>query len=133
MSAATAFAISAPEFRAAGTDLSERRRSGLSCGTVIDLAASPETIGIAWGADGAARIGALTAIATIASDARLAEAYPGITAAAQGLATPQIRHMADNGIRAISGNFRLSGVGSFGPFSNLSRSTICRKPPLLVP
>jgi xanthine dehydrogenase YagS FAD-binding subunit len=97
MSAATAFAISAPEFRAAGTDLSERRRSGLSCGTVIDLAASPETIGIAWGADGAARIGALTAIATIASDARLAEAYPGITAAAQGLATPQIRHMATLG------------------------------------
>ncbi|MGN1289825.1 MAG: FAD binding domain-containing protein [Bradyrhizobium sp.] len=97
MSAATAMAMSAPEFRAAGTDLSERRRSGLSCGEVIDLTASPDTIGIAWGADGAARIGALTAIAAIASDARLAQAYPGITAAAQGLATPQIRHMATLG------------------------------------
>ncbi|WP_338821986.1 FAD binding domain-containing protein [Bradyrhizobium septentrionale] len=97
MSAATAEAMFAPEFRAAGTDLSERRRSGLSCGTIIDLAASPDTIGIAWNADGSARIGALTAIATIASDGRLAQAYPGIAAAAQGLATPQIRHMATLG------------------------------------
>ncbi|QIG97554.1 FAD binding domain-containing protein [Bradyrhizobium sp. 6(2017)] len=97
MSAATAEAMFAPEFRAAGTDLSERRRSGLSCGTIIDLAASPDMIGIAWNADGSARIGALTAIATIASDGRLAQAYPGIAAAAQGLATPQIRHMATLG------------------------------------
>lgn len=97
MSAATALAMSAPEFRAAGTDLSERRRSGLSCGEVIDLTASPDTIGVAWNADGSARIGALTAIAAIASDPRLAQAYPGITAAAQGLATPQIRHMATLG------------------------------------
>jgi xanthine dehydrogenase YagS FAD-binding subunit len=97
MSAATADAMFAPEFRAAGTDLSERRRSGLSCGSIIDLAASPDTIGIAWNANGSARIGALTAIATIASDGRLAQAYPGIAAAAQGLATPQIRHMATLG------------------------------------
>ncbi|MTV16364.1 MULTISPECIES: FAD binding domain-containing protein [Bradyrhizobium] len=97
MSVATADVISAPEFRAAGTDLSERRRSGLSCGAIIDLAASLDTIGIAWNADGSARIGALTTIAAIASDPRLAGAYPGIAAAAQGLATPQIRHMATLG------------------------------------
>ncbi|AUC99177.1 molybdopterin dehydrogenase [Bradyrhizobium sp. SK17] len=97
MSAATAFAMSAPEFRAAGTDLSERRRSGLSCGSIIDLTASPDTIGITWDGNGSARIGALTAIAAIASDPRLAQAYPGISAAAQGLATPQIRHMATLG------------------------------------
>ncbi|MBR1163571.1 FAD binding domain-containing protein [Bradyrhizobium elkanii] len=97
MSVAIADVISAPEFRAAGTDLSERRRSGLSCGAIIDLAASPDTIGVAWNADGSARIGALTTIAAIASDPRLAEAYPGIAAAAQGLATPQIRHMATLG------------------------------------
>ncbi|MCC8950107.1 MULTISPECIES: FAD binding domain-containing protein [Bradyrhizobium] len=97
MSVATADVISAPEFRAAGTDLSERRRSGLSCGSIIDLAASPDTIGVAWNADGSARIGALTTIAAIASDPRLAEAYPGIAVAAQGLATPQIRHMATLG------------------------------------
>ncbi|MBK5651494.1 MAG: FAD binding domain-containing protein [Rhizobium sp.] len=97
MSAATAFAMSAPEFRAAGTDLSERRRSGLSCGSIIDLTATPDTIGITWDGNGSARIGALTAIAAIASDPRLAQAYPGISAAAQGLATPQIRHMATLG------------------------------------
>ncbi|QPF86047.1 FAD binding domain-containing protein [Bradyrhizobium genosp. L] len=93
----TAAAMTAPEFRAAGTDLSERRRSGVSRGPIVDLTASPDTIGIAWGTEGAARIGALTAIATIASDARIAAAYPGIAAAAHGLATPQIRHLATLG------------------------------------
>ena len=97
MSIAAAIATTAPEFRAAGTDLSERRRSGVSCGPIIDLAASPDMLGITWGADGAARIGALTTIAAIASDGRIAQAYPGIAAAAQGLATPQIRQLATLG------------------------------------
>jgi xanthine dehydrogenase YagS FAD-binding subunit len=85
------------EFRAAGTDLSERRRSGVSRGPLIDLAASPATTGIGWGADGAARIGAFTSIAAIAADSRIAQAYPGLAAAAAGLATPQIRHLATLG------------------------------------
>jgi xanthine dehydrogenase YagS FAD-binding subunit len=85
------------EFRAAGTDLSERRRSGVSTGPVIDLSPSPDTIGIEWGADGAARIGAFTTIAAIANDTRIASSYPGLAAAAQGLATPQIRHLATLG------------------------------------
>jgi xanthine dehydrogenase YagS FAD-binding subunit len=85
------------EFRAAGTDLSERRRSGVSTGPVVDISPAPDTIGIEWGADGAARIGAFTTIATIANDARIASAYPGLAAAAQGLATPQIRHLATLG------------------------------------
>ena len=45
----------------------------------------------------AARIGASTSIAAIASDARLQAAYPGVAAAAGGLATPQIRHLATLG------------------------------------
>ena len=49
-----------PEFRAAGTDLSERRRSGVSKGPVIDLVL-PGDDGIIWGADGAATIGAFPA------------------------------------------------------------------------
>ena len=53
--------------------------------------------GIAWDAAGAARIGASTSIAAIAADARLAAAYPGVAAAAGGLATPQIRHLATLG------------------------------------
>jgi xanthine dehydrogenase YagS FAD-binding subunit len=85
------------EFRAAGTDLSERRRSGLSRGPLIDIAATSDTKGIDWGADGAARIGACTTIAAIATDARIAQAYPGLAAAALGLATPQIRHLATLG------------------------------------
>jgi xanthine dehydrogenase YagS FAD-binding subunit len=85
------------EFRAAGTDLSERRRSGVSQGPLIDITAAPDTIGMDWGADGAARIGAFTTIAAIAADARITHAYPGLAAAAQGLATPQIRHLATLG------------------------------------
>ena len=86
----------APEFRAAGTDLSERRRSGISKGPLIDIASAEDT-GIAWGAEGAATIGAFTTIATIAADARIAKSYPGLAAAAGGLATPQIRHLATLG------------------------------------
>lgn len=98
MSVATATGARAePEFRAAGTDLSERRRSGVSYGPIVDLTASPDTIGIDWAADGSARIGAFTTIAAIAADARMTRAYPGIAAAAQGLATPQIRHLATLG------------------------------------
>src|SRR4029079_13430641 len=83
--------------RAAGTDLSERRRSGLSTGPLIDLSSGPDTIGMQWADDGSLRIGALTPIAAIASDARLAASYPGIAASAQGLATPQVRHLATLG------------------------------------
>jgi xanthine dehydrogenase YagS FAD-binding subunit len=98
MTTATMTAFSqAAEFRAAGTDLSERRRSGVSKGSLIDIAATPGTSGIAWGADGAARIGALTTIAAIGADARIAQAYPGLAAAALGLATPQVRHLATLG------------------------------------
>ena len=35
--------------------------------------------------------------------------------------------------RETSGAIRLAGVGSFGPLSSFSRSTICSTPPLLVP
>jgi xanthine dehydrogenase YagS FAD-binding subunit len=86
----------AAEFRAAGTDLSERRRSGVSTGPLIDIMSSGES-GITWGTDGAATIGALTTIAAIAADARLGAAYPGIAASAQNLATPQVRHLATLG------------------------------------
>ena len=90
-------ATQAGEFRAAGTDLCERRRSGVSTGPLIDISAAPDTIGMHWGDDGSLRIGAFTTIAAIAADARVAAAYPGIAASAQGLATPQIRHLATLG------------------------------------
>ena len=90
-------ATQAGEFRAAGTDLSERRRSGVSTGPLIDISATSDTLGIHWGADGSLRLGAFTTIAAIAADARLTAAYPGIAASAQGLATPQVRHFATLG------------------------------------
>ena len=85
-----------PEFRAGGTDLSERRRSGVSQGALIDISGAGDKA-ISWDADGAARIGALTTIATIATDAGIAATYPGVAASAQGLATPQVRHVATLG------------------------------------
>jgi len=96
-SAAMTAATYPAEFRAAGTDLSERRRSGVSRGPLIDLAASPDMTGMDWAADGGLRIGAFTTIAAIAADSRIAQAYPGLAAAAQGLATPQIRQLATLG------------------------------------
>jgi len=89
--------IEGPEFRAAGTDLSERRRSGVSTGPLIDIAAQPDMMSLLWGADGTLRIGASTTIAAIAGDGRIAAAYPGLAASAQGLATPQTRHLATLG------------------------------------
>lgn len=90
-------AVAAAEFRAAGTDLSERRRSGVSRGPLIDLVRPTGAPDVFWNENGAARISAFTTIAALAADARLSTAYPGLTAAAAGLATPQIRHVATLG------------------------------------
>jgi xanthine dehydrogenase YagS FAD-binding subunit len=89
--------IGAAEFRASGTDLLERRRSGVSRGPIVDIVPTSDMIGIAWDADGAAGIGASTSIAAIAADSRLAAAYPGLVAAAGGLGTPQVRRLATLG------------------------------------
>lgn len=97
MSAATLTAGSAAELRAGGTDLSERRRSGVSAGPLMDLTPSAGMTAIAWGGDGAARIGAAMTMAAIARDAQIAAAYPGLAAAAGGLATPQVRQLATIG------------------------------------
>jgi len=96
MRIATMTAPAAPEFRAAGTDLSERRRSGVSKGPVVDIAATGDA-SISWAADGAATIGAFATIATIATDTRIKGAYPGVSASALSLATPQIRNLATLG------------------------------------
>jgi xanthine dehydrogenase YagS FAD-binding subunit len=85
------------EFRAAGTDLSERRRSGVSRGNIVDLARPSGSRDVEWDADGAARISAFATISAIAADPKLGGAYPGLTAAAAGLATPQVRHVATIG------------------------------------
>ena len=85
------------EIRAGGTDLSERRRSGVSRSAPVDIIPTPEMTAVDWGPNGAARIGALVTIDKIASDPAIAAAYPGLAAAAGGLATPQIRRLATVG------------------------------------
>lgn len=78
------------EFRAAGTDLQQRLRSGVSSGPVIDLCRLTALHGVFWDGD-RARIGALTSVAALASDPKLVGAYPGLARSAAALATPQIR------------------------------------------
>jgi xanthine dehydrogenase YagS FAD-binding subunit len=79
------------ELIAGGTDLLERRRSGISVGPVAPVARTSDNQNITWDTDGAAIIGSLTSLAKVASDPQLSMAYPGLTAAALGSATPQIR------------------------------------------
>jgi xanthine dehydrogenase YagS FAD-binding subunit len=85
------------EYRAGGTDLQQRLRSGVSTGPPIDLGSLPGLDRVDWDKTGAARIGALVPIAALASDPRLAAAYPGLAYAAGALATPQIRAVATLG------------------------------------
>ena len=85
------------EYRAAGTDLSERRRSGVSSGPIADIVPTREMTEITWMPSGGVQIGASVSIATIAADARIQAAYPGVVATAFGLATPQIRQLATLG------------------------------------
>jgi xanthine dehydrogenase YagS FAD-binding subunit len=90
-------ASAVPELRAGGTDLTERRRSGVSSGPVVDIERHPDLYRVDWRADGGVTIGALTTIARLAEDPRLGAAYPGLAAAAGGLATPQIRRVGTLG------------------------------------
>ncbi len=86
-----------PEWYAAGTDLTERRRSGVSTGPIRHIVPTPEMTAFAVAANGGAVIGASVTIAALAAERHIAAHYPGITAAAGGLATPQIRNMATVG------------------------------------
>ena len=71
-------ATGAIEYRAGGTDVSERRRSGVSRGPLVDIAPGPEMLQIDWNLEGGARIGASVTIAQLANDARLAALYSEI-------------------------------------------------------
>ncbi len=78
------------EYRAGGTDLQARRRLGLARDEIVDLRHIPGLNQVTWSDDGA-EIGAMVRIANIATDQTLADAYPGLSATAAALATPQIR------------------------------------------
>jgi xanthine dehydrogenase YagS FAD-binding subunit len=89
------------ELRAGGTDLSERRRSGVCTGPIADIGYRPDLLRIERTADGSTRIGALVPIATVAG---LGAHYPGLAAAAGGLATPQIRRVGTIGGNLLQRN-----------------------------
>ncbi|MGH3756480.1 FAD binding domain-containing protein [Actinophytocola sp.] len=91
------------EFRAGGTDLSERRRSGIARGSIVDLRDLEDLDRIEWNA-GAAHIGARIRIATVARDQAVHGAYPGLAAAAAALATPQIRAVGTLGGNLLQRN-----------------------------
>ena len=92
------------ELRAGATDLTERRRTGVSHGAVRDIERSPELSRIDWATDGSALIGALVTADTVSADARIRTGYPGLAAAAGGLATPQIRRAATIGGNLLQHN-----------------------------
>lgn len=91
------------ELRAGGTDLSERRRSGISAGPLLDIGHRVDLTGVARDATGT-RIGALVPIETVATDAELRRAYPALAYAAGGLATPQIRRVGTIGGNLLQRN-----------------------------
>jgi xanthine dehydrogenase YagS FAD-binding subunit len=104
------------EFQAGGTDVQERLRRGITRGPVTGLGPADLSDRIDW-KDGRASLGALVRLATVAHDARIASAYPGLAAAAGGLATPQIRAVATVGGALLQRTrcwyFRDPGVSCF--------------------
>lgn len=91
------------ELRAGGTDVMARHRTGRSTGPYLDLPREALR-GVTWRPDGSARIGAMTTVAELAADPRLEAAYPGLTATAGALATPQIRAAATLGGNLLQRN-----------------------------
>lgn len=85
------------EYRAGGTDLSDRMRHHVSKGDIVDISRIPNLNNIAFGADGACSIGALVTVDQVANDKLIQENYPGLAMAAAALANPQIRRAATLG------------------------------------
>ena len=91
--------------RAGGTDLTACLAAGVvEPAPVVDLTGVADLRGTAWAADGSARVGALTRIAELSADPRLAEAYPALALTAASLATPQVRGTATVGGNLLQRN-----------------------------
>lgn len=94
----------APVVRAGSTDLSERRRSNLAQGPLLDLRDMPDLDTVEWDSTGGAIVGAKLRIAQLAAEQSLVQGYPGLCAAAGALATPQIRAVATLGGNLLQAN-----------------------------
>lgn len=84
------------EIRAGGTDVSARRRLGVSTGDLIDISRLPDLKSLSASKSGA-DIGALVTIDEVARHPDIIKHYPGLAMAAASLATPQIRRAASMG------------------------------------
>lgn len=96
MTEAAALHASGHELRAGGTDLGERRKSGVSVAPLADLMRVPgldrlrsEALGLT--------IGSGVVLADLEQDPRLRLGYRGLHEAIAGLATPQVRNRATVG------------------------------------
>lgn len=85
------------EYRAGGTDVQARRRSGISSGPLVDIRRLSGYDKIEQNETGATTIGALVTLHALATNDHLRRRYPGLAQSAAALATPQIRHMATLG------------------------------------
>lgn len=83
--------------RAGGTDEMELRHRRIVSGPVIDLRDLPGLDTIETTEDGGLRIGAGVPLRVLADEPRIRRGWPGLAAAAGGLATPQIRARATLG------------------------------------
>lgn len=70
---------------------------GIASGALVDLRDVKDFTGLVATDDGGLRIAAGTRLASLAAEPRMQEGYPGLAAAAGGLATPQIRAVATLG------------------------------------
>lgn len=87
----------AGEIRAGGTDLHDRYRMGVSEGAIVDIHQLPDLDQIEQAADGSTTIGSLVTIDQVGTNPITAGGYGGLSKAANGLATPQIRWAASFG------------------------------------
>ncbi|RKS08951.1 xanthine dehydrogenase YagS FAD-binding subunit [Nocardiopsis sp. Huas11] len=91
--------------RAGGTDLTACLAAGVvEPAPVVDLTGVDDLRGVAWAGDGSARVGALTRVAELSTDPRLADAYPALAMTAAALATPQVRGTATVGGNLLQRN-----------------------------
>jgi xanthine dehydrogenase YagS FAD-binding subunit len=82
---------------AGGTDLLTEIKEGVvEPDLVVDLKSIPGLAAIQKDKDGV-RIGALTTVASLAAEATIRQDYPGLSAAASSLATPQLRNVGTVG------------------------------------
>ncbi len=86
-----AIATAVGEIRAGGTDLQERRNSGVSRGPVVDLQDLDGRDLVSISPEGGLTVGSGVLIQDLAEHPLVVQGYPALAAAAGGLATPQIR------------------------------------------